>query len=213
MVVETKTFRRDRLDLRAAFFDRSVLVLAAFAIVSGFACWWLKGMDAVLDSIRADFWLYVDLAPKMAVAFFVAALVTSLVPRQTIARWLGRQSGMKGVVFATGVGAITPGGPMMSFPLVASLAKAGAGRPALIAYLTSWESLGFQRILIWDIPLLGIEYTALRFIASIPLPFIAAFITLRLPAWDDPSAAPVAPEPAAPVEPAAKPADDGKPAP
>ena len=69
MVVETKTFRRDRLDLRAAFFDRSVLVLAAFALVSGFACWWLKGMDAVLDSIRADFWLYVDLAPKMAVAF------------------------------------------------------------------------------------------------------------------------------------------------
>ena len=209
MVVETKTFRRDRLDLRAAFFDRSVLVLAAVAAVSGVACWWIAGVDAVLDSIVADFWLYVDLAPKMAVAFFVAALVTSLVPRQTIAKWLGRQSGMKGVALATGAGAVTPGGPMMSFPLVASLNKAGAGRPALIAYITSWESLGFQRILIWDLPLLGSEYTALRFIASLPLPFIAAFITLRLPAWDDPSLAqPKAPESA--EAPAKPPADDGK---
>jgi uncharacterized membrane protein YraQ (UPF0718 family) len=187
MVVETKTFRRDRLDLRDAFLDRSVLVLAAVALVSGVACWQLAGMDAVIESIEADFWLYVDLAPKMAVAFFVAALVTSLVPRQTIARWLGRQSGMKGVTLATAAGAVTPGGPMMSFPLVASLAKAGAGRPALIAYITSWETLGFQRIIIWDIPLLGVEYTLMRFVASLPLPFIAAFITLRLPGWDDPS--------------------------
>ena len=88
MVVETKTFRRDRLDLRAAFLDKSVLVLGAVALVSGLACWQLAGMDAVLDSVQADFWLYVDLAPKMAVAFFVAALVTSLVPRQTIARYV-----------------------------------------------------------------------------------------------------------------------------
>ena len=50
MVVETKTFRRDRLDLRAAFLDKSVLVLGAVAFVSGLACWWYKGMDAVLES-------------------------------------------------------------------------------------------------------------------------------------------------------------------
>ena len=70
---------------------------------------------------------------------------------------------------------------MMSFPLVASLAKAGAGRATLIAYLTSWETLGFQRILVWEIPLLGFEYTAMRFVASLPLPFIAALLSERLP--------------------------------
>jgi uncharacterized membrane protein YraQ (UPF0718 family) len=74
---------------------------------------------------------------------------------------------------------------MMSFPLVASLAKAGAGRASLIAYLTSWETLGFQRILVWEIPLLGFEYTAMRFIASLPLPFVAAIIADRLPKGDE----------------------------
>lgn len=183
--VETKTFRRDHFDFKAAFLDTSVMVLALIALAMGVLCWWLRGMEAVLDSLYADAIMFLDLAPKMGLAFIVAALVTALVPRAFIARWLGDQSGVKGVALATGVGAVTPGGPMMSFPLVASLAKAGASRASLIAYLTSWETLGFQRIMIWEIPLLGVEYTAMRFIASIPLPFVAALVSQHLPRSDD----------------------------
>jgi len=181
MTVETKSFRRDHFDFKSAFFDKSVLVLATFAAASGFACWYLKGMDSVVESLHSDVNTFLNLAPKMAFAFLLAALVTALISRATIAKWLGEKSGVKGVALATSVGAVTPGGPMMSFPLVASLAKAGAGRATLIAYLTSWETLGFQRIMVWEIPLLGIELTALRFIASIPLPFIAALLSERLP--------------------------------
>ncbi len=190
--VETRSFRRDRFDIRAALFETSVLVLAGLSCVAGAACWYFLGWDVVLESMTSDAVMFVDLAPKMALAFLVAALVTSLVPRQLIAKWLGEQAGARGVALATAVGAITPGGPMMSFPLVASLAKAGAGRAALIAYLTSWETLGFQRIMIWEIPLLGFDYAAMRFIASVPLPFIAALVSEHLPKPDDaPGVAPV----------------------
>jgi len=181
MTVETKSFRRDRLDLRAALFDTSVLVLAGLALVAGAACWWIAGPDAVADSLYKDVFMFLDLAPKMAIAFFVAALVTALVPRAFIAKWLGEKAGFKGVALATGIGAVTPGGPMISFPLVSSLSKAGASRSTVIAYLTSWETLGFQRILIWEIPLLGIEYTVMRFIGSLPLPFVAALVADYLP--------------------------------
>jgi uncharacterized membrane protein YraQ (UPF0718 family) len=181
MTVETKSFRRDRLDLRVALFDKSVLVLAGLAIVSGVACWWIAGAQAVTDSLYNDVFMFLELAPKMAIAFFVAALVTALVPRAFIAKWLGEKAGFKGVALATGVGAVTPGGPMISFPLVSSLSKAGAARSTVIAYLTSWETLGFQRIMIWEIPLLGVEYTLMRFIASIPLPFVAALVADYLP--------------------------------
>ncbi len=181
MPVETKTFRRDHFDFKAAFFDRSVLVLAGLALFSGILCWQLKGVDAVIESLHTDVRTFLDLVPKMAMAFLLAALVTALISRATIAKWLGEKSGVKGVALATAVGAVTPGGPMMSFPLVASLAKAGAGRASLIAYLTSWETLGFQRIMVWEIPLLGPELTAMRFIASLPLPFVAALLSERLP--------------------------------
>ena len=81
------------------------------------------------------------------------------------------------MALATGVGAVTPGGPMTSFPLVTALHEAGTGRGTLIAYLTSWSTLGLQRIVSWEVPLMGVEFAALRFLTSLPLPFIAGYIS------------------------------------
>jgi len=156
-------------------------VLFLLALASGGAVWYFKGADAVWDSTIAEFWLLLSFIPKIAVAMCVAALVTALVPRSLIAAWLGDKAGLKGISFATGVGAITPGGPMISFPLVAALSRAGSGRASLIAYLTSWEVLGFQRILIWELQFLGVELLTIRWLASVPLPFIAALLSIYLP--------------------------------
>ena len=73
---------------------------------------------------------------------------------------------------------------MVSFPIVVALSDAGSSRSSMVAYLTSWTTLGFQRIMIWELPLLGIEYAMIRLLVSIPLPFIAALVSLRLPLTD-----------------------------
>lgn len=176
------------IDWRAVFFDRTMIVMTAAMALTGVACWFIRGREAFFESFVSDFWTLIDILPKMALAFVTAALVQRLVPREFITRWLGEQTGYKGVAIATGVGVITPGGPMMSFPIVHAMSKAGTGRAALIAYLTSWETLGFQRILAWEFPLMGVEYSLIRTVASIPLPFIAAWCSFRLP----PDPAPVA---------------------
>jgi uncharacterized membrane protein YraQ (UPF0718 family) len=178
---DVKTAGHRPIDWRGMFFDGSIKVLFLLALVSGGAVWYLKGADAVWDSTVGEFWLLLSFIPKIAVAMCVAALVTALVPRSLIAAWLGDKAGLKGISFATGVGAITPGGPMISFPLVAALSRAGSGRASLIAYLTSWEVLGFQRILIWELQFLGVELLTIRWLASVPLPFIAALLSVYLP--------------------------------
>jgi hypothetical protein len=76
---------------------------------------------------------------------------------------------------------MTPGGPMTSFPIVRALRDAGTGRAALVAYVTSWSTLGFQRVLNWELPLLGPELTALRAIVSAPLPIIAGYMSRLWP--------------------------------
>jgi uncharacterized membrane protein YraQ (UPF0718 family) len=162
-----------------------MLALAAIVAASGTACWLIYGRNAFLDSFTNDFFTFLSIAPKMGCALLVAGFVQILVPRALVARWLGHQAGIKGVTIATGIGAITPGGPMTSFPLVNALHGAGTGRAALVAYLTAWATLGFQRILIWELPLLGFDFALLRQLASIPAPFIAAFISERLPAFPE----------------------------
>jgi uncharacterized membrane protein YraQ (UPF0718 family) len=70
---------------------------------------------------------------------------------------------------------------MTSFPLVSALHAAGSGRGTLIAYLTSWATLGLQRILVWEVPLMGFEFAFVRWLASLPLPFIAGGIARFIP--------------------------------
>ena len=77
-------------------------------------------------------------------------------------------------------GVVTPGGPMISFPLIATLYKLGADAGPLVAYLTSWEILGLQRIIIWEVPIMGVRFAALRFLVSILLPIIAGVMAKRL---------------------------------
>ena len=77
---------------------------------------------------------------------------------------------------ATLAGAVTPGGPFVAFPLVASLWKAGTGVGPLIAYLSAWSLLGLHRILIYELPILGPRFVLVRVITIGLVPILAGFI-------------------------------------
>ncbi len=104
-----------------------------------------------------------------------------------LGRWMGAESGWTGLVVATVAGALTPGGPMAAFPLVLVLAGAGADRGALVAYIMSWTLNGFQRVLVYEVPLLGPEFAVMRLLITLPMPLLAGWIERRLPiAWEPP---------------------------
>lgn len=161
--------------------DRSFWVFAALAAVSGLLCYAGLGREVFLASFGEDLGLLILLVPKLGAALLIASFIQVLLPRDKVARWMGEHAGFKGVAIAAGIGTITPGGPMTSFPLVTALQEAGTGRSALIAYLTSWATLGFQRILTWEVPLMGVEFAMLRFLASLPGPFAAGLISRFVP--------------------------------
>jgi uncharacterized membrane protein YraQ (UPF0718 family) len=164
-----------------ASIDRSLLIMGALVIAAGVACWMVEGRDSFLESFSSDLVMMAKIAPKLAAALLVSSFLQLLIPRQLVAKWIGEGSGAKGVAIATTIGALTPGGPMTSFPMVTALHESGTGRAPLIAYLVSWSNLGFQRLLIWELPLLGPTFLILRYIACLPLPFLAAWIATRIP--------------------------------
>jgi len=91
--------------------------------------------------------MMVNVIPVLLASFAVAGLVQVLVPREFVANWLGHASGMKGILIATVAGAVSaPGGPYISFPLVAAIYQAGAGIGPVVAFVTSWSLLAVTRI-------------------------------------------------------------------
>ena len=158
----------------------SLAIVAALSAASGIACWAVEGSDGLAQAIAISWGLFLTILPVLGAALLLAGFVQAGVARETIARWLGAESGLRGLLIASVAGAATPGGPMAAFPLVLALAAGGADRGALIAYVAAWSLNGFQRILVWEIPILGPEFAALRFVASLPLPVIAGLLARRI---------------------------------
>lgn len=120
------------------------------------------------------------IAPRIVMAIVVAGLFAVILPTELVAEWLGRDSGFKGIVVASLAGGVTPGGPILSFPIVAILFQAGAGAGPLIAYLTAWSVFALHRLFAYELPMMGARFALLRLASSLVLPFLAGILAMLL---------------------------------
>jgi uncharacterized membrane protein YraQ (UPF0718 family) len=181
MSADKQPGRIDWPDLLRESFGQSFWFFVAFAAGMAGICYLVLGPDAFAAAVARDRELLADLVPRVAAAQIVAGMIWVLLPRNKMSEFLRRNQGRRGLIIATAAGAITPGGPSSAFPFLLILAGSGADKGILVAYITSWALLGVQRIIVWDIPLMGIDFSLLRFLIGLPLPIIAGMLARRLP--------------------------------
>ena len=164
---------------RNPFKDTSFLIFAGIAVIAGALCY-AKGEDFFRTGVDASVSMTLDVLPRLVAAFLLAGFVEVLMPRDLIRKWIGDKSGLKGVLVASLAGALTPGGPIASFPLIAALYKLGADFGPLVAYLTAWELIAVQRMVVWEIPFMGTRFVLFRLSVSLVLPILAGMIAKTL---------------------------------
>ncbi|MBD20874.1 MAG: hypothetical protein CMM37_07530 [Rhodospirillaceae bacterium] len=169
------------LKLLKQSFGPSLIIFALLAIGSGLTVYHLKGPSSYERAIIDALELLTFIAPRVGAAVIIAAFLQILIPQVVISRLIGEKAGIKSVFIATVAGSLTPGGPLTSFPVVIALYASGANKGALVAYITSWAMIGMQRIIVWELPLLGPDITFIRVSASILLPIIAGTLSLYMP--------------------------------
>lgn len=162
-------------------FGSGFLGFLAFAVFTGVICWIVKGNAAFWQTLAHDAELLAKMLPRIVVALSIAALIWVMLPRDRVSALVGTDSGLRGLIIATLAGGVTPGGPSSAYALLAVLAVSGADRGALVAYITAWATLGMQRILVWDVPFMGVEFSVLRGLVSLPLPIVAGLVARSLP--------------------------------
>ena len=77
-----------------------------------------KGQNEHVTGIRSALTMLIEVLPLLVFAFIVAGMVQALLPRELIARWVGAESGLRGILIGTVAGGLTPGGPFVSLPIV-----------------------------------------------------------------------------------------------
>lgn len=159
----------------------SLIFMAAMVVVLLFIAW-RSPKKLLIPGLRASYELIMQNLPRVALALLAAGFLGQILPQETISHLLGGESGMRGILIAWVIGGFTPGGPIITFPVIVALSKAGAGLPALVTFLTAWSVLGFQRVIMFEWPLMGRRFVINRLIAASCLPPISGFITMGLQA-------------------------------
>ena len=164
------------------------ILLLAIGIAAAIATYVLRGEGAFRHALDSALGTFLFIVPSLFAGLLLAGALKQLVPAGALAKWMGAEAGLRGLVIATLVGMATPGGPMAAFPLVLVLARAGADRGALVAFIFAWSLNGFQRLLIYEVPLLGTDFTMMRVLLTLPMPILAGWLSRLIPIrWTPPA--------------------------
>lgn len=150
--------------------------LVALALILAVVTWRRGGSSEVRrgGSIAIDTTLMV--LPKLVLALATASLLSEVLPREAILSVIGPETGVLGIVLASILGGILPGGPVTSFPIALFIWQIGAGVPQVIALLTGWSCFALHRLLTYEIPMLGTRYALLRFLSVAVVPIMAGLL-------------------------------------
>ena len=150
-------------------------VLALVLLVIGFQ----SGGGQHLTGLSIGFKTLLGILPLLIFAFMVAGMVQAIIPPEAVARWVGEESGLKGILIGTFAGAATPGGPFVSLPVAAGMLRSGASVGTMVAFLTGWSLVGLGRLPM-EIGILGWRFTMIRLVSSFIFAPIAGLIAQAL---------------------------------
>jgi uncharacterized membrane protein YraQ (UPF0718 family) len=149
----------------------TVLMIAVALVLFGIA--YAQGVHAA--GMRSALLTFLSILPLLLAVFTIAGLVEVLVPKERVAALLGDQAGFRGIMIGSLAGAVTPGGPYVSFPIVASIYHAGAGIGTIVAYVTAWSLWAVARLPL-EISIVGPRVTLVRVLSTLIFPPIAGLL-------------------------------------
>lgn len=146
-------------------------ILAIVLVVVGYQ----KGDGQHVEGLKSAWNMGLAILPMLIFAFVIAGMMQVLVPTQVISKWIGTESGIRGIFIGSLAGGLAPGGPYVSLPIAAALVRSGAGIGTMVAFLTGWSLWAVARLPM-EVGILGWKLTLARVASTLVFPPIAGLI-------------------------------------
>jgi len=146
-------------------------VLATILLFIGY----YRGQGQHISGMKSAVSMILEILPLLVFAFIVAGMVQVLLPRELLAKWVGVESGMRGILIGSVAGGLAPGGPYVSLPIAAGLLRSGASVGTMVAFLTGWSLWAVSRLPM-EVGILGWKFTLIRIASTFFFPPIAGLI-------------------------------------
>ena len=150
------------------------IIMAVFAIIL-FIIGYSRGEGQHVQGLKSALRMTIDILPLLIFAFIMAGMVQVLLPHELLSKWVGEESGIRGILIGTLAGSMTPGGPYVSLPLAAGLLKSGASVGTMVAFVSAWSLWAISRLPL-EIGILGWKFWFARFACTFFFPPVADLI-------------------------------------
>jgi uncharacterized membrane protein YraQ (UPF0718 family) len=138
-----------------------------------------RGAGQHIEGIKSALSMTIGILPLLVFAFTIAGMTQVLLPQEMIAKWVGTESGLRGIFIGSVAGGLCPGGPFVSLPIAAGLIRSGASMGTMVAFLTGWSLWAVSRLPM-EVGILGWKLTSIRIASTLLFPPLAGFIAQAL---------------------------------
>jgi uncharacterized membrane protein YraQ (UPF0718 family) len=107
--------------------------------------------------------------------FILIGLFEVWVKRETVEKYLGERSGIRGYLWAVLLAGTTVGGLYIAFPIAYSLYNKGARLGVIFTYISA-SAICRIPMTIFEASFLGIKFTLIRLLVSLPLILLASML-------------------------------------
>jgi len=156
----------------------ATVIMGLLAIILVFIGYYRGAGEHVLG-LKSAMEMTIQILPIVILAFIVAGMIQILIPQEFLSKWIGKESGMRGILIGTLAGGLAPGNPYVNLPIAAGLLRSGASVGAMVAFLTGWSLWSFARLPI-EVSIMGWKFTLIRIASTFFFPPIAGLIANRL---------------------------------
>lgn len=161
-------FKKNRFDLALA------IAFGIFVFIS-FIAPFSPGIAAAQNF--ADF--FIELISFIPLMFVLVGLFDVWFPKEVVEKYIGKDAGLKGIFLVILLAMIQAGPLYGAFPVAYLLWKKGCSVSNIFIYLGAFSSLKIP-LLTFEISFLGLKFTLLRTLISLPLFILIGFIMEKL---------------------------------
>lgn len=150
----------------------AVLVLFIYQVELG-----VKSLSITGYSIK-------EMALVIPPIFVLLGLMDVWVPRETMVKYMGEKSGIKGIILAMLIGSAAAGPLYGAFPIASVFMKKGVKFTNILIFIGAWSTTKIP-MLLFEISSLGVRFAITRLCVDIPGIIIIAFIINKLVSKQD----------------------------
>ena len=145
-------------------FFRDIFVLIAIIFLTVILLFLFPDKIEPVASISWDYFLEMILI--LPAVMVIMGLFSVWVSNETIIKYLGKSSGLKGILLALFLGMLPTGPLYIAFPIASSLIKKGARVSNIIIFLSAWACIKLPQELV-ELEFLGFNFMITRLILTI----------------------------------------------